>query len=80
MRTKTYFDGVEIKRGCGIKRDLLYFPVRESDGVEWIDISSWGYVAQTAKDKAEGTDSVIPIWANDNQVVRIAQFRLSEIV
>ena len=80
MEKKIYFDGLEVKRGCNIKRDLMYFAVRKSDGVEWIDINSWGHVAQTAKDKAGATGSHIPLWAKDNQVIRVAQFKLSEII
>jgi len=62
-----------------MKRDKFYFAVRESDGVEWIDINSWGHESQTAKDKAEKTDAYIPMWSRDNKVKRIARFMLSEI-
>jgi len=60
-------------------QDILYFAIREThDGKEWIDIETWGYVAQTAQDKAKETDKALPQWAEHNQVKRIAAFRLTE--
>ena len=60
-------------------QDKLFFAVRKTDGKEWIDVSAWGYVIQTAQSSAEKTDETIPHWAKDNKVIRYSQFNLTEI-
>lgn len=60
-------------------QDEIYIAVRESDGKEWIDLTSWGYVAQTALNSAEKVNGIITVWARENPVKRIAKFRLVEI-
>ena len=62
-------------------QDKLYFAIRKtsSNGKEWIDVNSWGYVLQTTKSKSEDVDKNIPHWAKDNKVVRYSQFQLTEI-
>lgn len=61
-------------------QDVLYFAIRKTcEGKEWIDIETWGYEAQTPLNKAADCNAKIPQWAKDNQVVRIARFRLVEI-
>lgn len=60
-------------------QDEIFFAVRKSEEKEWVDLSSWGYVALTAQDSAANVDDAIPQWAKENPVVRIAKFRLVEI-
>jgi hypothetical protein len=60
-------------------QDEIYIAVRESEGKEWIDLTSWGYVELTARDSADNVDGTIPQWAEKNPIVRIAKFKLAEI-
>ena len=60
-------------------QDKLWFAIRKSDGKEWIDINSWGYVLQTTKSKSDDVDKALPQWAKDNKVVRFSQFKLKEV-
>jgi hypothetical protein len=60
--------------------DVLYFAIRQCDGKEWIDISAWGYVMQTAVSTAASDNIVLPVqWVRDNPVVRVGRFKLVEI-
>ena len=60
-------------------QDKLYFAVRQTDGKEWIDVNTWGYVIQTTIEKHKQTDNKFPHWEKNNKVVRISQFKLTEI-
>lgn len=61
-------------------QDKLWFAVRKTEGKEWIDVSSWGYLPETPRIKTKETDEQIPHWAKDNPVIRYSQFSLVEIV
>jgi len=62
-----------------IKEELFYFAVRKTDGKEWINLTTCAHTPQGARDKANKIDSSLLIWERDNPVIRIAQFKLTEI-
>ncbi len=74
-------------KGCGLPNSTsalvhlgpLYCAVRKTEGEEWVEIDTWGYVMETPVEKAQKTDKQIPHWAKVNPVVRIAKFKLTEI-
>lgn len=48
-------------------------------GREWIATDELGLVAEDARRKAENCDKLIPQWAKQNPVVRIARVEIREV-
>ena len=59
---------------------LAYVPVRrcEETPCEWLETAALGLSPDQAREKAAQLDSLIPVWAAANPVVRIALVTLRE--
>jgi hypothetical protein len=62
-----------------IKSEILYGAVRKTGGKLQVDINTLYYTPQITKEKADQIDSQLPLWKKDNPVIKIAQFKLTEI-
>jgi hypothetical protein len=52
---------------------------RSSDGYEYVDMSCYSCEVTIAKRAADDWDKLMPQWAKDNVLVRIAQVQITEI-
>lgn len=46
---------------------------------EWLDLSTFSVLKQTAADRADALGAAIPVWASGNPVVRIVPVEVREL-
>lgn len=52
--------------------------VRETEGRQWIDVSTIALLADMSRAKADAADAMIPAWAAVNRQVNCVEFDLVE--
>ena len=60
-------------------RALHYAAIRVTEGREWIDTSTIALLPEIARENGESADSLIPLWASHNRLLRIAQVEIREV-
>ena len=57
-----------------------YAAIRQTDNREWIDINTLEVLPELARNAADTTNKLIPLYAQQNPVIRIAKIEIREKV
>ena len=57
-----------------------YAAIRCTNSLEWIDVNTLEILPESARNAADVTNKLVPLYAQDNPVIRIARVEIREQV